>query len=246
MNRLILLFKNIVSKGVLYIIPINISECELSKVLPPFNKEIVKELRFFVVEKIKTARQFLRKMDHVFPIDDTVFYEQNKHDDYSFHENVLVHLNEGNDVGLMSESGYPAIADPGSLIVAVAQKNNIRVVPLVGPSSILMALAASGMNGQGFTFNGYLPKKDPERSKHVKFICQLIAKTGFAQIFIETPYRNEMILKDFCENCPQDLKLTIAYDITGEKEIIKTKTISEWNRSPFNFEKVPCVFILGN
>jgi 16S rRNA (cytidine1402-2'-O)-methyltransferase len=234
------------AKGKLYVIPINISESDLSQVLPLFNDKIVKQLRVFVVEKIKTSRQFLRKMDRDFPIDDSVFYEQNKHDDYSFHRDVLVKLNEGNDVGLMSESGYPAIADPGSLIVSMAQSQGIKVIPLVGPSSILMALAASGMNGQGFTFNGYLPKKDPERSKEIKFITNLISKTGFAQIFIETPYRNEMIFSDFLKHCSDELKLCVAYDVTGVHEKIVTKSISSWKKSPFPFDKVPCVFVLGN
>ncbi len=233
------------SKGNLYIIPIHIAEGDHSKVLPDFNTSIVKDLRFFVVEKIKTSRQFLRKMDREFPIDDSQFFEQNKHDDYSFQQEVIDYLNAGNDVGLMSESGYPAIADPGSRMVTMAQKIGVKVIPLVGPSSILMALAASGMNGNGFTFNGYLPKKDPERSKHIKFVEQLIHRTGFAQIFIETPYRNENILNDFIKHCSGDIRLCIAYDITGEREYIKTKTISEWKRSPFSFEKVPCVFILG-
>jgi len=234
------------TKGKLYIIPIHISETELNQVLPSYNHDIVKKLRIFVVEKIKTSRQFLRKMDREFPIDDSTFYEQNKHDDYSFHRDVLVKLNEGHDVGLMSESGYPAIADPGSLIVSMAQNNNIQVVPLVGPSSILMALAASGMNGQGFSFNGYLPKKDPERSKEIKFICNLISKTGFAQIFIETPYRNETIFTDFKKHCTGELKLCIAYDVTGPEEKIITKSIDDWKKSPFPFDKVPCVFVLGN
>jgi len=241
-----LLSTSMPAKGKLYIVPIHISETELSQVLPSYNHEIVKQLRIFVVEKIKTSRQFLRKMDREFPIDDSIFYEQNKHDDYSFHRDVLVKLNEGNDVGLMSESGYPAIADPGSLIVSMAQNQGIQVVPLVGPSSILMALAASGMNGQGFTFNGYLPKKDPERSKEIKFISNLIAKTGFAQIFIETPYRNETIFSDFIKHCSGDIMLCVAYDVSGPKEKIKTMQINDWKKNAFNFDKVPCVFILGN
>lgn len=234
------------SKGKLYIIPIQISETDLDKILPNYNASIVADLRFFAVEKVKTARQYLRKMDPSFPIDDSEFYEQDKHDDYSFQLDVINQLKEGNDVGLLSESGYPAVADPGSLIVASAQNEGIKVVPLVGPSSVLMALASSGMNGQGFTFNGYLPKKEPERSKQVKFVVNLISKSGFAQLFIETPYRNETIFQDFQKNCPPEMKLCIAYDITGDHEKIETKTISDWKKHPFKFDKLPCVFVLGN
>lgn len=233
------------SLGKLFIVPINISESPLEQVLPNFNKGIVSELRFFVVEKIKTSRQFLRKMDREFPIDDSVFYEQDKHNDYSFQMEVLEQLKSGNDVGLMSESGYPAIADPGSQIVSMAQFSGIEVVPLVGPSSILMALAASGMNGNGFTFNGYLPKKDPERSKEIKNIIQTVIKTGFAQIFIETPFRNEAIFEDFLKYCPDDMKLCVAYDVTGPEERIVSKSIENWKKGKFQFNKTPCVFVLG-
>lgn len=233
------------SKGKLYIIPIHISETELSKVLPSHNAEVIKPIRYFVVEKIKTARQFLRKMDPEFPIDETFFFEQDKHDNYAFNQDIIHQLNSGNDVGLMSESGYPAIADPGYLVVAKAQEMGVKVIPLVGPSSVLMALAASGLNGQGFTFNGYLPVKDPERSKQISFITGLIQKTGFSQIFIETPYRNQKMFEDFINHSPSNQKLCIAYDISGPNEKVVTKTLLEWKKNPFKFEKVPCVFILG-
>lgn len=233
------------SEGRLYIIPVPISEGELNKVLPEYNTTVVLNLRYFVVENIKTSRRFLRKIDREFPIDDSTFYEQDKHNNYAFQADVICKLKEGKDVGLMSESGYPGIADPGNRIVEAAQHNEIQVIPLVGPSSLLMALSASGMNGQGFTFNGYLPVKDPDRSGQLKFIVQLIEKTGFTQIFIETPYRNDAIFQDFLKLCPESLKLCIAYDVSGEKESIQTKSIGEWKKHPFHFEKVPCVFVLG-
>jgi len=234
------------ANGKLYIIPIPISEDTLTQVLPDYNHLIVKELRCFIVEKLKTARQFLRKMDRSFPIDDSLFFELNKHQDYSFQQEALTKLKNGQDVGLMSEAGYPGVADPGSGVVALAHKHNIEIVPLIGPSSILLALAASGMNGQGFTFNGYLPKKDPERSGKIKQLNQQVVKTGYAQIFIETPYRNEIMLKDLIQHCHNNLLLTIAYDITGAKQNIKTKQIGDWKKSPFKFDKTPCVFVLGN
>lgn len=233
------------SKGKLYIVPIQISESPLSQVLPDFNSSIVKDLRFFAVEKTKTARQFLRKMDPSFPIDDSVFFEQDKHDDYSFQLELIKILKSGNDIGLLSEAGYPAIADPGSQIVAAAQFSGIQVVPLVGPSSILMALSASGMNGNGFTFNGYLPKKDPERSSEIKFVCNLIMRSGFSQIFIETPFRNQQIFDDFLKFCDDELKLCVAIDVSGPNEKIQTKSIVDWKKHPFEFDKTPCVFIIG-
>ncbi|UKN01899.1 SAM-dependent methyltransferase [Paracrocinitomix mangrovi] len=233
------------SKGKLYIIPIQISESPLNRVLPDFNTAVVKNLRFFVVERTKTARQFLRKMDRDFPIDDSKFYEQDKHDNYSFHPEVIAAFKEGQDVGLMSESGYPAIADPGNKVVAKAQEMGVEVVPLVGPSSLLMALAASGLNGQGFSFNGYLPVKDPDRSKQIKFYGDLVQKTGYSQIFIETPYRNNNIFEDFTKQLSSGLKLCIAYDVSGSGEKIYTKSIAEWKKQGFKFDKTPCVFILG-
>lgn len=232
--------------GRLYIVPIPISEGTFENVLPDYNHKIVRNLRHFVVEKVKTSRQFLRKMDREFPIDDSIFYELNKHNDYSFQSEALEQLKKGNDVGLMSEAGYPGVADPGSEFVALAHRNNIEVIPLIGPSSLLLAIAASGMNGQGFTFNGYLPKKDPERSSKIKQLNQQVIKTGYAQLFIETPYRNEVMMKDLINLCNHEILLTIAYDVTGEKQKIKTKSIGDWKRSPFKFDKTPCVFVLGN
>lgn len=184
------------TKGKLYIIPVQISENTFQKVIPDFNSSIVKGLRVFVVEKLKTARQFLRRMDSDFPIDDCIFFEQDKHADYAFHPDVMKILNEGKDVGLMSESGYAGVADPGTKIVALAHENNCKVIPLVGPSSILLALAASGMNGQGFTFHGYLPKSGNERVQKIKEIVTQIQRSGYAQLFIETPYRNDVMFDD--------------------------------------------------
>ncbi len=233
------------AKGKLYIIPIPISEENFDRVLPSFNQTIVNELRHFLVEKIKTSRQFLRKMNPTFPIDDSQFYELNKHDDYSFQDEVIQHLQKGIDVGIMSESGYPGVADPGTTFIALAHTHQIEIVPLIGPSSLLLALACSGMNGQGFTFNGYLPKSDAERSQKIKELNSIIQKTGYAQLFIETPFRNEAIFQDLMAHSNPTLLLTIAYDITGAKQFIRTKSIGEWKKHPFKFDKTPCVFVLG-
>jgi 16S rRNA (cytidine1402-2'-O)-methyltransferase len=233
------------AKGKLYIIPIPISEDSFERVLPTFNQTVVNELRHFLVEKIKTSRQFLRKMNPTFPIDESQFYELNKHDDYSFQDEVLAHLQKGIDVGIMSESGYPGVADPGTTFIALAHTHQIEIVPLIGPSSLLLALACSGMNGQGFTFNGYLPKSESERSQKIKELNAIIQKTGYAQLFIETPFRNEAIFQDVLQHSSAGMFLTIAYDITGSKQFIRTKTIADWKKQPFKFDKTPCVFVLG-
>ena len=233
------------TKGKLYIIPVPISEDTFHKVLPSYNAEVIKPIRIFVVEKIKTARQFLRKTDPAFPIDDSTFFELDKHDDYNFDKSVLQFLNEGKGVGLMSESGYAGVADPGLKIISLAHKNNIQVIPLIGPSSIITAIAASGMNGQGFTFHGYLPKSGQERIQKIKELVTSIQKTGYAQLFIETPYRNQALFEDLLKFVSDEIKLCIAYDITGTQESIKTKSICEWKKNPFVFDKMPCVFVLG-
>jgi 16S rRNA (cytidine1402-2'-O)-methyltransferase len=232
--------------GTLYIIPIPISETEPKKVLSENTIDVSSNLRCFVVEKTKTARQFLRKIDKSFPIDDSKFYELNKHQQYEFEDEVIEKLLKGQNVGLMSEAGYPGIADPGSGVVKKAHQKNINVVSLIGPSSIFLALATSGLNGQGFTFNGYLPKNESERVKKIKHLNQLIRQNGFAQIFIETPYRNQSMFNDLIKHSFEDILLTIAEDITGKQEWIKTKTINDWKKQKKQLPKIPCVFILGN
>jgi len=232
-------------KGQLYIIPIPISESNYENVLPSFTTDIAKVLRCFVVEKTKTARRFLRKIDKLFPIDDSVFYELNKHNNYEFELDVIQRLKNGEDVGLMSEAGYPGIADPGSAVVQKAHQNNIKVISLIGPSSVFLALATSGLNGQGFTFNGYLPKSESDRAKKIKDLVHTVQRNSFAQIFIETPYRNQPMFNDVLKYASGDIMFTVAIDITGENECIKTKSIEEWKKEKFNLPKEPCVFILG-
>ena len=231
--------------GKLFIIPIPISNTDFNKVITPYTVDIAKSLRLFVVEKIKTSRQFLRQIDSKFPIDESTFFELNKHKNYEFNTEVIELLKSGKDVGIMSEAGYPGIADPGSAVVKLAHQNNIEVIPLIGPSSLFLALAASGLNGQGFTFNGYLPKDERQRMESIKRLSVTISNTGFAQLFIETPYRNQAIFTSLLKHASPDLELTIAIDITGEKEKIKTLKIKNWPKAKLIFEKAPCVFILG-
>lgn len=234
------------AKGTLYIVPVHIAEDSIDRVIPAYNHQIVGRLRVFAVERLKTARQFLRKIDPTFPIDDCQFFEQNKHQDYLIDPQLFELLDKGQDVGLMSESGYAAVADPGFKVVSKAQQHGVKVVPLVGPTSLLLALAGSGLNGQSFAFNGYLPVKDPERSKQLKFFSTLAKNNNQSQIFIETPYRNQAFVDTVLKVCHPSMKLCIAYDVTGKSEKIITKSVEKWRKSPFKFDKTPCVFILGN
>lgn len=233
------------TKSKLYIIPVTISDNTLTKVIPDYNKSVVSEIRIFVVEKLKTARQFLRKQNPDFPIDDCVFFELDKHNEYNFEKDLVEFFKKGEVIGLMSESGYPGVADPGTNVVKLAHKFDATIIPLIGPNSILIALACSGLNGQGFTFHGYLPKKSDDLTKKLKEMQQHIDKTQFAQVFIETPFRNKNFFDELLKNVNDEKKLMVGYDLTGESEFIKTKNISDWKKSPFQFDKLPCVFILG-
>ena len=234
------------SKGKLYIAPVPISEGTAEKVLPAFNSTILQEIRFFVVERLKTARQFLRQINRTFPIDDSTFFELDKHQNYVFDPKIIQTLEEGIDVALMSESGYPGVADPGYQLVEMAHRCGIDVVPLVGPGSIVLALAASGLNGQQFSFNGYVSQKEPHRSAELKKYIALVSSSGYTQVFIETPYRNQRFFEDILKLGYPELKLCVAIDVTGDAEKIRTKSIAEWRKSKMEFDKRPCVFIFGN
>lgn len=233
------------SQGVLHILPIVISDTDPSLQLVPTVISTAKELRFFVVENVKTARRFLRKIDREFPIDESEFYQMDKHQDYQFSGDVIQKLKSGESVGLMSEAGYPGIADPGNQLVYKAHENGIKVQVHVGPSSLFLAMAASGLNGQGFTFNGYLPKKDNERIKAIKQLAHDVNRTHYAQLLIETPFRNQVMFNDLLTHLPNDIKLTVALDILGGKEFIQTHPVVEWKKKNFTLDKAPAVFIIG-
>lgn len=227
----------------LYLIPVNISDAPLNTVLPQENAVVVASLRHFIVENVRTARRFLRKLLPDFPIDDCVFMELNVDTPPQDVWGMLEPLRRGYDIGLMSEAGCPAVADPGALAVACAQKEGLRVEPMVGPSSILMALMASGFNGQGFTFCGYLPVKQPERIRRIKELEATCSRTGFTQIFIETPYRNTTMLHDLCHALRPDTLICVASAITDpEKESIITLPASRWKGKVL--EKEPTIFLL--
>ena len=245
-------------KGLLYLIPSPIGDVAPAEVIPQSVLELLPRINHFVVEELRTVRRYLSNAGLKGKIDSLNFYLLNEHTPKEQVEKYLQILLSGEDVGLISEAGLPAVADPGAYLVELAQRADIEVVPLVGPSSLMMALMASGLNGQCFAFNGYLPVKEPERTKEIKELERLSAKRGQSQIFIETPYRNERLLADFLQNCAPSTRLTVAADISLPTQFIKTKSIEEWRRvvakgavgaadtakGGFVIGKRPCVFIL--
>jgi 16S rRNA (cytidine1402-2'-O)-methyltransferase len=229
--------------GRIYLIPVTLGGDDFLKVIPEKVINLTKLLRFFIVEDIRSARRFLRMIDKDFPINDSVFFELNEHTAESDITLYLEPALKGSDIGLMSEAGLPGIADPGSMLIALAHRKKIAVTPLSGPSSIILALISSGLNGQNFTFHGYLPVKRPERSLKLREL-EKAAATGYAQIFMETPYRSQKMLDSIISTCHNDTKLCIAADITLPSESIRTMSISEWKRDlPFLKDRL-VVFVL--
>ena len=220
-----------------------LSDEPLEKVLPQYNYEIVRQIKHFIVENERSARRFLKKCDKAINIDELTFYTLDEH---TRSEEILHYLDplvKGESMGVISEAGCPAIADPGADVVAMAQSKGLKVVPLVGPSSILLSLMASGFNGQSFAFLGYLPIEGSKRTKKFREMERNIDH-GQTQIFIETPYRNNRLISEICTSVRKDLRLCVAYDITGENETIITKSIKDWSKSDFTLEKKPAIFLL--
>jgi len=230
-------------KGRLYLIPVTLGGDDFSKVIPEKVISLTKELRYFIVEDIRSARRFLRLIDRQFPIDDSVFFELNEHTADSDISHYLEPVINGYDCGIMSEAGLPGIADPGARIVALAHRKKITVIPLSGPSSIILALISSGLNGQQFTFNGYLPVKPSERTARIRDL-EKKASEEYAQIFMETPYRAQKMLESLIATCHSDTRLCLASDITLATESIRTMTIAEWRKSQPSLNGRLVIFIL--
>ncbi len=230
-------------KGKLYLLPVTLGGPEYSRVIPETVLSLTRELRFFIVEDIRSARRYLRLIDRNFPIDDTTFFELNEHTADSEISHFLDPIMNGSDCGVMSEAGLPGIADPGARIVALAHKKRIDVRPQSGPSSILLALISSGMNGQQFCFNGYLPVKPAERASKIKDL-EKRASEGFSQIFMETPYRAQKMADTLLSVCRPDTFLCIASDISLTSESIRTLEISEWRLNPPELNGRLVIFIL--
>lgn len=228
----------------LYLIPTSLGETNFDKILPANNTSIVTDLKYFIVEDVRTARRFLKKTNSEIIIDELSFFILNQHTSPEELHSFLQPMFDGNDMGVLSEAGCPAIADPGADVVAIAQNNDFKVVPLVGPSSILLSLMASGFNGQSFAFVGYLPIQPNERSKALKKLESRVYAENQSQIFIETPYRNMKMLEEIIQSLQPQTKLCIAVDITLDTEYIKTKTIKQWKNKLPEIGKRPCIFLI--
>ena len=217
------------------------------EVLPSSNLKVMNSLDYFIVENTRSARRFLSKAGIERKIDELEFVELNEHTTSQQDiERMLRPVLAGRSAGVISEAGVPGVADPGADIVALAHRHGVRVVPLVGPSSILMVMMASGQNGQSFAFNGYIPVKEPERGKAIKALERRAQQERQAQIFIEAPYRNIKLFDTLCKTLSPKMRLTVAADITAKDELIVTRTIEEWQRSAMpNIEKRPTIFVLG-
>lgn len=228
----------------LYLLPVTLGETPVENVLPVYNKEVILGIKHFIVEDVRSARRFLKKVDRGIDIDALTFYPLNKHTSPEDISGYLKPLLAGQSMGVISEAGCPAVADPGADVVAIAQRKNLKVVPLVGPSSIIMSVMGSGFNGQSFAFHGYLSIEPGERAKRIKVLEQRVYAEDQTQLFIETPYRNNKMAEDILKNCRPQTKLCIAANITCEGEYIKTKTIKEWQGKLPDLSKIPCIFLI--
>ena len=237
----------------LYLIPVTLGETPIEQVLPSYNHEVLMGIRHFVVENIRSARRFLRQTDREFPIDDCTFYEMGKHADEKLFSQYLQPLREGRPMGVISEAGCPAVADPGADIVGIAQREGLRVVPLVGPNSMIMAVMSSGLGGQTFAFNGYLPVDAADRAKRLKALETRAWTEGQTQLFIETPYRNQKMFESLLTTLRPQTRLCIAAGITTRDEYIRTLHVSEWKREGLplkgaggaDLSKVPAIFLIN-
>ena len=221
-----------------------LGDTEIERVLPSFNREVIKSVKYFIVENIRTTRRFLKKVDRDIDIDSLSFVELNKHTTPESISTYLEPLEKGNPIGVISEAGCPAIADPGADVVAIAQRKGLKVIPLIGPSSILLSLMASGFNGQSFAFHGYLPIEKGDRVKKIKALEQLVYSEHQTQIFIETPYRNNKMIEDLISVCRPQTKLCVAANITCDDEFIRTMSLKDWKKSIPELSKIPCIFLI--
>jgi 16S rRNA (cytidine1402-2'-O)-methyltransferase len=229
--------------GKIFLIPVTLGDRDYNKVIPERVLDITRSLRIFVVEELRSARRYLRLIDKDFPINEAKFLELNEHTRESEIGQYLDFVLDGSDIGIMSEAGLPGIADPGAKLIYLAHRKKIRVVPLSGPSSILMALISSGLNGQNFTFNGYLPVKPDERTSKLRDL-EKRSHEGYAQIFMETPYRNQRMLESILSVCSNETMLCIALDITLPDESIQTRRISEWRKDIPSINDRLAIFII--
>ena len=230
----------------LYLIPVELGETLVSQVLPEYNRQVILGIKHFIVENVRSARRFLKRVDKSINIDELTFYELNKHTSPKDIAGYLDALQQGMPMGVISEAGCPAVADPGADVVAIAQRRGLKVVPLVGPSSIILSVMGSGFNGQSFAFNGYLPIEQGERTKKIKALETRAYTESQTQLFIETPYRNHKMIEELCATCRPQTRLCVAAGITCENEYIKTRTIQDWKKAKDlpDLSKTPCIFLI--
>jgi len=230
--------------GNLVLIPTLLGDSSIDAVMPANLRNVIKGIRHFIVEDLRTARRFLKKVDRDIDIDSLVFFELNKHTPEADIRPMIRPMRGGHHTGLMSEAGTPCVADPGSLIVSLAHDSDIKVIPLSGPSSITLALMASGFNGQNFVFHGYLPIDSKKRQSALKRIEQDAYRHDQTQIFIETPYRNMQMLESILKTCLPGTRLCIAANLTTSQEMILTLPVSRWKKEPPAIHKQPAVFLI--
>lgn len=229
--------------GTVYMIPVTLGDSDPELTIPRGTREITLSLRLFAVEEIRTARRWLRGLDRSFPVDATQFFPVGKHSDPAGLNDLFDLVAEGADAGVMSEAGMPGLADPGNIVAAEAHRRGIRVIPLSGPSSVMLALVASGLNGQSFAFHGYLPIDVQGRRKAIRDL-ERFSTGGQTQIFMETPFRNGKIIEELLEICQPSTRLCIAADITLADEDIRTMTVAQWRRQVPVLDKRPTVFLI--
>ncbi|HOP04693.1 MAG TPA: SAM-dependent methyltransferase [Tenuifilaceae bacterium] len=233
-------------QGNLYLIPTTLGGESWKDVIPDFVAEISRSLKFFVVEDVRTARRYLSKLGMPNPIDTLDFQLLNEHTPVEEVEKLLKPIFSGESLGLLSEAGVPAVADPGANLVALAQRKGVKVIPLTGPSSIILALMGSGFNGQNFAFVGYLPVKSPDREKRIRQLEQRAHDEGQTQLFIEAPYRNNQLLKSLLATLNPNTKLCVAADITMPSEFVVTKSVKEWQGNLPDLHKRPTIFAINS
>ena len=232
-------------QGKLILIPNLIGENNFQDSITKKIVQTIKKTNFYIVENIRSARRYIKKIVPEKSIEEIIFFAYGKHNTFNIQEDFLQNILYGNDIGLISEAGVPAVADPGSKIVEYAHQYNIKVIPLVGASSILLALMSSGMNGQNFAFNGYLPIDKKDQIKKIKYLENISKKTNQTQIFMETPYRNNKLFNTLISVCNNNTKLCIATNITQDNESIITKDIREWQTMKINIDKQPSIFLIS-
>lgn len=232
--------------GTLYLLPSSMSYAPIDCVIPQRNVEVIRSLRHFIVENVRTTRRFLKRVDRGIDIDALTFEVLDEHTPRTDVAAMLAPLLRGESIGVISEAGCPAVADPGAAAVAEAHRIGAKVVPMVGPSSIMLSLMASGMNGQQFTFLGYLPVERQARASALKEIQRRVSRDNVTQVFIETPYRNNRLIAELTQQLPGDLQLCVAADLTGPGESIVSRSLREWGRLDYDYGKTPAIFVVGN